>query len=293
MSNLPTLGQFPFTTAYAIATRDEVVATEGAVDQVFAWMSVTKPLTALAALIAVDQGKVGLNDPIPRQPFTLRHLLAHASGLPFSEASGTEGTSESTEQVIQGRLLVTTPRVQPDKVERRRIYSNLGFELMAEYIASQVGQPFSQWATEQVIEPLELDSVSLPGSPAYGAQGNVLDVLALGSELLAPSLISAELAAQASQVQFPGLMGVVPGYGSHKPSDWGYGYEIKGTKSPHWTPQSAAPETFGHFGASGSYLLVDPVNSLVAAFLGEKDFGETHRELWPQLGEEAYRLAGL
>ena len=34
---------------------------------------------------------------------------------------------------------------------------------------------------------------------------------------------------------FPGLTGVLPGYGHQKPNDWGLGFEIRDAKSPHWT----------------------------------------------------------
>ena len=35
--------------------------------------------------------------------------------------------------------------------------------------------------------------------------------------------------------------------------------EIRGTKAPHWSAPWSSPETFGHFGRSGTLLWVDPV----------------------------------
>ena len=49
--------------------------------------------------------------------------------------------------------------------------------------------------------------------------------------------------AEATEVQFPGLTGVLPGFGVQRPNDWGLGFEIRDGKSPHWTgsANSAAP----------------------------------------------------
>ena len=61
------------------------VATHGAVDVVQPWASVTKLLTGLALLVAVEEGTVDLDEPAGPPGSTLRHLLAHASGLPPDE----------------------------------------------------------------------------------------------------------------------------------------------------------------------------------------------------------------
>ena len=47
----------------------------------FSWASVTKPATALAVLIAVEEGTLSLDEPAGPPGATVRHLLAHASGL--------------------------------------------------------------------------------------------------------------------------------------------------------------------------------------------------------------------
>ena len=52
-------------------------------EQVFRWASVTKPATALATLVAAEEGILDLDDPAGPPGSTVRHLLAHASGLPF------------------------------------------------------------------------------------------------------------------------------------------------------------------------------------------------------------------
>ncbi|ACQ80283.1 beta-lactamase [Beutenbergia cavernae DSM 12333] len=269
MATYPTLDSFDFPVALAVADRTHVLSTDGDVEAVLPWKSVTKPLTALAALAAIDTGALGLDDPAGPDGSTVRHLLAHASGLPF-EAGG----------VTQ----------QPG---RRRVYSNLGFEVLGDVVAAAVGTDVGSWVRRAVIEPLELDSTTLDGSPAHAASGSTLDVLALGLELAHPHLISAELAHEASTVQLPGLAGVLPGFGKQDHNDWGLGYEIRDHKSPHWTGSQSSPATYGHFGQSGSFLWVDPDAGLVAAFLGERSFrAEVHGRLWPALTDEILTAHG-
>ena len=69
------------------------------------------------------------------------------------------------------------------------------------------------------------------------------------------------------------------------PNDWGLGFEIKGTKDPHWTGNNNAPQTFGHFGWAGSFLWVDPKVHLAAVFVGDQPFSEEHQEAWPELSD--------
>ncbi len=263
MPSYATLSQFNFPVAFTVASATDVLSIDGDTDTSYEWRSVTKALSALATLIAVDRGIVHLNDPAGPPGSTLRHLLAHASGLHFEEGPA------------------------PQTPERRRVYSNLGFHEIEAHVSERVGMPFQDWTRQEVLEPLEMNSVEFYGPAAWGARGNVWDVLSLGIEMLTPTLISPELGLKARTVQFPGLDGVVPGFGRHSPSDWGLGYEIRGTKSPHWTAPTAPPETFGHFGQSGSFVWVDPVNQLVGAFLGAEPFrGSVHGVLWSALNAE-------
>jgi CubicO group peptidase (beta-lactamase class C family) len=92
------------------------------------------------------------------------------------------------------------------------------------------------------------------------------------------------LSREAARVQFPGLDGILPGYGRQSPNDWGLGFEIRGNKSPHWTGSANSPRTFGHFGRSGSFLWVDPDANLACACLTGRDFGEW-ASVWPEFSD--------
>jgi CubicO group peptidase (beta-lactamase class C family) len=224
------------------------------------WASVTKLLTGLAALVAVEEGTADLDEPAGPPGSTLRHLLAHASGLPPDEGP---------------------PLMAP---ERRRIYSNYGIELAAVLVAERAGMPFESYLRAAVAEPLGLRG-ALHGSPAWGYRGPLDDLLALGRELLAPTLVARETLAEATTVQFPGLVGVLPSFGRMEPNDWGLAFELRDAKSPHWTGSRNSPRTFGHFGAAGTFLWVDPDAGLATGVLTDREFGEWAIEAWPRLGD--------
>jgi CubicO group peptidase (beta-lactamase class C family) len=149
--------------------------------------------------------------------------------------------------------------------------------------------PFGEYLSAAVLEPLSLHG-RLRGSPASGFVGPLTDLLALGRELLAPTLVAPETLAEATTVQFPGLVGVLPGFGRADPNDWGLTFELRDEKSPHWTGTRNSPRTFGHFGASGTFLWVDPDARIALACLTDKAFGDWAKEAWPALGDAV--LAG-
>ena len=144
--------------------------------------------------------------------------------------------------------------------------------------------PFAEYFEAAVVEPLELGG-ALHGSPAWGYRGPLDDLLKLGRELLAPTLVAQETLDEATAVQFPGLAGVLPGFGRMEPNDWGLAFELRDGKSPHWTGARSSPRTFGHFGAAGTFLWVDPDAGLALGVLTDREFGDWAKEAWPALSD--------
>ena len=119
---------------------------------------------------------------------------------------------------------------------QRRVYSNVGIELAGELVERATGMAFADYLGEAVSAPLGMRDTSLPGSPARDGVSSVADLARVVSELLTPSgLLGAPTLADLATVQYPGLRGVLPGFGGQDPNDWGLGFEIRGHKSPHWT----------------------------------------------------------
>ena len=220
----------------------------------------TKPVTAYACLVAAEEGTLDLDEPAGPPGSTVRHLLAHASGLPLDSG---------------------TPIA---RAGARRIYSNTGFEVLAETLAARAEMPFVEYLRGAVLDPLGMRA-ELHGSPAADLWGSLDDLVLFASELLSPRLIAPETLAEATSVAFPGLPGVLPEFGRQEPNDWGLGFALRAGKRPHWTGTRNSPRTFGHFGGSGTFLWVDPDVRLACACLTDLDFGEWAKEAWPRLSD--------
>lgn len=267
----PTEDSFPFPHAVGLADARGTLRTAGDETRIWPLASVSKPIAALGALVAVQRGLVDLDEPAGPPGATVRHLLAHAAGYAFDS-----GTAEDPGE----------PIAAPG---RRRIYSNTGFLVLGRHLEEATGRELPDWIEESVLAPLGLVDLDVSGSPAAGYTGSVRDLLVIGREMLRPTLVDADLWAEATRVQFPGLAGILPGYGRQSPNDWGLGVEIRGRKHPHWTGADASPATIGHFGQSGSFLWADPEAGLTAAFLGDEPFGPVHQEHWPALNDALLR----
>jgi CubicO group peptidase (beta-lactamase class C family) len=255
--------------AAAVVGPNGVLATHGDTERVFALASVSKPLVARAAQVAIEEGAVELNTPAGPPGSTVRHLLAHASGL----------------AMLDGKTLA--------RPGTRRVYSNYGFEVLADTVQQASGIEFSRYLTEAVLEPLGMTATRLDGgapTAGYGAMSTVADLAAFATDLLAPATVSPQLHAEATTVQFPGLDGVLPGYGVQRPNDWGLGFEVRDSKTPHWTGADNAPGTFGHFGQSGTLIWADPVAKLALVVLTDRDFGDWARPLWPAVSDRVLRV---
>ncbi|HZQ58857.1 MAG TPA: serine hydrolase, partial [Acidimicrobiales bacterium] len=152
-------------------------------------------------------------------------------------------------------------------------------------VAGAVGAPFDAWLAATVLEPLGMSRTRLEGSPAAGLVGPLADLVGLAVELQRPSLVPPALASEMRAVAFPGLAGLLPGLGYQPSNDWGLGPEVRGTKAPHWTGGRNDPSTFGHFGASGAFVWVDPVAGVACACATGTAFGAWARTEWPALAD--------
>lgn len=233
----------------------------GDLDLVRPWRSVTKPVTGLAVTIALQEGRVALEDPAGPEGSTLRHLLAHASGLFYG-----------SDRVLQ-------PPGQ------RRHYSNQGIDEAARHVEEVLGRDFEGWVRERVTGPLGMDRLIWEGSPSVGAHGSLRDLSLLAAELLRPTLLEERWHRELTTAHFPDLVGIMPGFGKQDPNPFGLGLEIRGHKSPHWTGTDNSPRTVGHFGMRGTAFWVDPDADLTLVVAIAEDFCDTHRVLLPRLAD--------
>ena len=247
--------------AASVVGPDGVIASHGNRDRRFRWASVTKPITAMAALVAFEQGSLDLDEPAGPPGATVRHLLAHTSGLPF-----------------EGKVPLAAPGA-------RRIYSNPGFDAVGALLAERAGRPFVAVLRDTVLEPLGMTATELVERPSDGLHGPLRDLEAFVAELLTPSLIGPATLAMAMTTAFPGLVGVVPGVGRFDPCDWALGFEVRDGKSPHWTGTANSPATVGHFGGAGTFFWVDTTASLGLAVLTDRGFDAWAMREWPPFSD--------
>lgn len=233
----------------------------GDADVALRWASITKICTAMATLVAVEERAIDLDDAAGPPGSTVRHLLAHASGYDFDTAS-----------------VLAPPGT-------RRIYSNSGYEALGGALEAATGIDFASYLREAVLDPLGMHGTVLEGTPAAGLIGPTRDLVAVATELLRPTLLAAATAGLLRTVAFPGLGGVLPGFGRQDPNDWALGCEVRGAKAPHWTGSRNSPRTFGHFGGAGGFVWVDPEVDLACASLSDREFGPWAVEAWPRLAD--------
>lgn len=259
MDSVRSVQQWPVDTVAVVVVDDTgaVVGSHGPQDRLFRLASVTKLLSAYAVLMAVEEGAVEWDQPAGPVGATVRHLIAHTSGLAFDTAQ-----------------VVAAPGT-------RRIYSNTGFAMLADAVQTASGIRFADYLAEGVFGPLGMTASRLDGPAAYGAVSSCADLARFAAELQAPALLAPQTLAEATRVAFPGLDGVLPGYGMQRPCDWGLGFEVRGNKSPHWTGSHSSPETFGHYGRSGTFLWVDPKAGAACVALTDRDVGQWAKDTWP------------
>ena len=271
MGALDPVGSWPVGAAAAAVVGPDGTVLEiyGQQDKVFPLASVTKPLVALSVLVAVEEGALGLDDPAGPEGSTVRHLLAHASGLAPDKD-----------------LVVAKPAT-------RRIYSNAGFDVLGDHLAAVTGLGCADYLHQALAEPLGLTGTALVGPPHAGGESTVGDLALVAAELVRPGrLLHPSTVAALATVQFPGLSGVVPGYGRQQDNDWGLGLEIRDAKSPHWTGRGNHPSTYGHFGRSGTFLWVDPVARVGLVVLTDTEFEQWAKDAWPPLADAVLRAYG-
>jgi CubicO group peptidase (beta-lactamase class C family) len=165
--------------AWVVADRDEILSertfghTDGPAspeitpDTVFCIRSISKSVTTLAVLIAVQDGLLDLDTPIgiywpeftvhtrfaphPERRITLRHMLSHWAGFTHDPPLGIDVDRPGYFDRYVSRISDTWLRFP---VGYRHQYSNYGYDLAAHLIEIRSGMPFAEYARQKVLLPL-------------------------------------------------------------------------------------------------------------------------------------------
>lgn len=145
----------------AVGVADTGTGTPMRPDSVFSLMSMTKPVTATAVMILVQEGRLDLDAPVSMHlpefagfgveggpALTLRHLLTHTSGIGF-------GTLPMTQATLAERVQGTSRRTLRIGAGRQWAYSGVeGPDVAARVVEVVSGQPFDQFVQSRIFDPL-------------------------------------------------------------------------------------------------------------------------------------------
>lgn len=271
---------------------------------VFLLASITKPMTATAAMILADRGEISLNDRVQkfipefqggeRNRVTLRHLLTHTSGLPDMLPENEElrkrhaPLKEFVAATCRTPLLFSPgTRVQ---------YQSMGVLLAGEIVERIAGRRLRDFLRAQVFERLGMPDTSLGlggrripetmqcqvdertdwdwnsaywrdlGSPWGGAHSTASDVSRWLRYFVHPDppVLRAETAAAMIANQNQGLN--LP---------WGLGWMTGEGR----LAKGSSSRTFGHSGSTGTIAWLDPEKDLSLVLLTTKPAAVSQKTL--------------
>ena len=246
---------------------------------------------------------------------TVRMLLSHSSGLPGDLAPTAAPYTGQLDWPALARACLATPLSRPPRT--RVTYSNVGTGLLAVIVERRTGKRFAEALADLVLGPLSIEgclgkepplppvriagdfgthtgtalepinspfwrSLALPwGGLVTSVEGALRLVRAFAGfpyDFLPPDLLS-----EATRSQTDGIGG-----GFFPPlvwpdCPWGLGVEVRGAKSPHWTPPQASPASFGHVGSTGCLAWADPDASVAWVMFGARNF-LSWWDAWPAIG---------
>ena len=132
--------------------------------------SISKPFTATLALTLVQEGALGLDEPLPglRVPVTLRQALAHTAGLACEWPSPVLPAFGSGDDALI-RLAAAEPERLPVEPGELFSYCNVGYWLVGAAVAHLTGRTFEEAMHERVLEPLGLADTSFEPDPETAA----------------------------------------------------------------------------------------------------------------------------
>jgi CubicO group peptidase (beta-lactamase class C family) len=271
-------------------------------DSLFGVASVSKPVTATAVMMLVERGKIGLHRPIQQylpefkgegcEKIQVRHLLTHTSGLPY----------RSDAPLLEvGQIGV---RPEPG---REMAYSNVAYDLLGEIVQRVSGQSFDAFTRQSIFEPLGMKEATFihPGKvrercirpragttydwpdemegqtfPSATLWTTALDMaifcqafLNRGSygdfRLLSPATVAAMTRNQVLGIPREIISGI-----TSPPCGFGW-FMLDEVRFPNF-PCLWSPQSYGHAGASGAFVWVDPIYNLVGVFFFTKIREDIH-----------------
>jgi CubicO group peptidase (beta-lactamase class C family) len=271
-------------------------------ETIFLLASITKPMTAVAVMALVEEGRLALGDPVhkhlpdfvggDRALITLQHLLNHTSGLPDQLPDNLELRRRHAplKDFVAGAVRAPL-RFRPGSSVA---YQSMGFLLAAEIAERIAHQPFREQLRRRLFQPLGMTGASLGlgghkleetarcqvpddpggwnslywrdlGSPWGGAHGSATDVMKLLRWAARPDA-KGPLRPETARAM---LTQTTPPGKDRYGLGWRLGIGGKG----------ASPATFGHSGATGVLSWLDPVRDVALVLLTTRPSAESEKTI--------------
>jgi CubicO group peptidase (beta-lactamase class C family) len=162
-------------TLQAIGTQDRAKAVPMKADSIFWIASMTKPVTSVAAMMLVEEGKLDLNASIgtylpelkdmtvdghpPKRPPQVIDLLRHTAGLTYPEEGDTPGHRQFDRIVFRRTLTLAALVSSLSRIsllhEPGEVWEySLGDDVLARIVEVVSGQPFDQFLQTRLFKPL-------------------------------------------------------------------------------------------------------------------------------------------
>jgi CubicO group peptidase (beta-lactamase class C family) len=146
-------------------------------NSIYTIQSMSKPFTATAALMLVEEGKLSLDDRVSRyvpwfthDSITVRHLLSHTSGfLHDGDWYDRASPDASIEQFVE-----EWPLRDPERPVGSFHYADFNYAALAYIVTKVSGTPVAVFIEERIIRPLGLEDtrVGFSSDPTWRARLN-------------------------------------------------------------------------------------------------------------------------
>jgi CubicO group peptidase (beta-lactamase class C family) len=179
---------------FLVATRENILDEEAIgeadisnhrpmqVDQIFWIASMTKPFTATALMMLVDEGKLSIDDPVEKylpefrglrvkteqglvpadHPILIRELLSHTSGM--------ANISEDYTLPLADRVRIFAKSPLDHQPGTTFKYVNAGIDTVGRIIEVVSGTPYGQFIQERLLTPLDMKDTTFRLTPAQRAR---------------------------------------------------------------------------------------------------------------------------
>jgi CubicO group peptidase (beta-lactamase class C family) len=201
-------GRIAFARAYGVGSRDDKDPVTAST--LFQAASLSKPVSALGAVLLVQQRRLQLDDDVRQwlrswttsERVTLRQLLSHSAGLTVGGFSGYRPSAPlpSTTQILNGQSPANNEAVRVASPPGNEVrYSGGGYVVVQQLVTDVTGQPFDRYMRDAVFaalgmvhscfeQPLSSDRARLAAS-GYRRDGSIIP----GKSMVHPELAAAGL----------------------------------------------------------------------------------------------------